>query len=208
MWQFYNYFYAQATVEQLQSQIEFLQKANDSLVSSFQTYVQSIYNLIFITSIVLGIFAAIATALFWKSLRDATRSAKEIAEKEIYKVVGDSIAREVNILQRSIAREQIVGNTRINYLLVGNYQEPKICQLIRRREFRDVRFRNRIDDINLQYEVLVIDFLTEEFDKSQRNEIIRSMISLYRESPFKFVLVVYVSSAPDKRLSFPLQELI
>lgn len=194
-------------VELLKTQIEFLQKANAQMSNSFNSYVSSLYYLIFTVSIGIGLLGAVATYIFNKNLKDSTKIAIETSKREVNYSIRKTVEQEVKFVRRSIDKERIIGITNVNYFLDGEYSEPNLCKIIRDRGFREVKFYGNLAELNQNCDVLVLDFITKDFSEDQRARIINNIISIYNSPSVKFALVIYVPFG-NKRLSDKLQELL
>lgn len=186
-------------VELLLKQLEFLKDANTQLAKSFDSFVHSLNIYFAIIVAILGILAGFAGYIFGKSLKESKDIAEDIARREVNRVVSVTITQEVNRIlpalkedikqevnrgisetvnrriediERAIDREGIIGSTSINYLLRGNSAEPKEFNFLKGRGFQDVRFCQEIQQISARYNVLVLDFVNQEFTTEQKEEMI------------------------------------
>jgi hypothetical protein len=108
---------------------------------------------------------------------------------------------------RTIRREQVVGSTYVDYCLPGSDRIPPEFNLLKARQFRDLRFLNTLDAVqNSPGNVVVLDLvnyakpsgelfssLTGDDRENTAKPLIDRLLNLL---PPSTVLVVYVSFPP------------
>ena len=152
--------------------------------------------------------SGVAVFIFNKTLKEARETAEEIVEREVEKSIRKRVNEETEIIRRSFDQERIIDITKVNYFLDGEYNEPELCGIIRDRRFKSVNFYGNFDQLNHNCDVLVLDFVTKDYPETERERIIKKIIALHNKSSVNFTLVIYVSSAFEKRLSKELQGLL
>lgn len=200
-------------IELLKHQLEFLTDANTRLAKSFDFFSKTILAIV-------ALLGGIGVFLFGKTLKEAKQIADDVARAEIRRVVSQSITEEVNRVlpglkdeikqeinnnisatitqriedvQRAIEREGIIGFTSIEYVALNSPSQPKEVNLLRNRSFQAVNFRSNWEQLGNQYDVLVLDFFTQDFSDEQRLEIIRENINKFSSQS---ALVIYAPPPP------------
>lgn len=162
-----------AEVEVLKSQLEFLKQS----YSQFADTVRIIFT-------ILGIAGAAIAYFFGKSfkdfqdaarkdvrdfqkfsrqqVKDAVEQVRQAAKTQITQLVetevGTLIQTEVANVERTLRREQVVGRTIVDYYLPDTEQPPNEFALLQARNFRQVRFHSRLDDLERSRgDVIVLD---------------------------------------------------
>jgi hypothetical protein len=203
-----------AEVEFLKQQVEFLKNANTQQSADFAEKLKFIAednkNLHdrfsqFITTVqfVLGLFGFLGIVggfLFGKSLKESREMIREEVKARITNQVSDLVQTEVDAVRRSLSREQVIGDTTVNYLCLG--QLPQEVDFLRSRGFKWVQVHG--DESTLRTargEVLVIDIFnwlqangTEfqnlpEAEQKQGQELIDRVI---RKIPATSAAIIYV----------------
>lgn len=179
---------AAAQVEILVQQIEFLQDANDRLASSFESFTNTV-NLTFgIFMAIMGLFAGIGVFLFGRSLKEAREEVKKITDREMERVVGEAIAKElpqveqtirqqlaeqtqseIDNIQQMIDLEAVVKDTKIVYILPSQSRTPKPpeCRMLKERKFKDVEFLNEADWPDFRGKIVVMDLINYGGDDAE-----------------------------------------
>lgn len=207
-----------ASLELLVKQLEFLQDANTRLANSFDAFLKSLNFYLVVIVAIVGIVGAVAAYLFGKTLQETKNIADQIAKTEVNRVVSAAITKEVNRrfpkleedikqdvnrsvsqtldrriedVTRAIEREGVIGSTQIAYFVPNNRSKPKEFNFLKNRGFKEVSFCQEIQQIGSQYDVLVLDFFTQEFTNEEKQEIVTQIRFLPKSA-----LVIYHSFRP------------
>jgi hypothetical protein len=214
-------------LELVEKYIKFLDSANTGSAKSFNDSISHLetFMLIFISAIV-----AILGGSLWTSKDNALK----ILDGQLEKIIAQKVDDRTDVLKTLIEKEGVIGKTNIHYLLIGDYQKPTECQLFIDRQFKEVEFftniqdcKNSLNDLSNknEYNVIVIDFLNQEFVSEEKNlkklseeqkriiqqgreEIINLIIKIINKSSLKLVLVIYVPSPPRQGLHPPIFQLL
>ena len=115
---------ANADVELLKSQIEFLKEANAALADNFERYVDTVNTSLTVTGGVLSAITLLGGVLFGKSLWEFRRTLQGV-NKEVEKRVRQRVEQEVALvvqnridkLEAVLAREMIISNVTLSYII-------------------------------------------------------------------------------------------
>ena len=165
----------------------------------------------------LGVFAYF---LFGNTLKEAKQNVDDVARAEIRRIVSQSITDEVNRVlpelkdeikqeinnnisaiitqrigdvQRTIEREGLIGSTSIEYIALNSNSEPEEVNLLKNRSFQAVNFCSNWEQLGNHYDVLVLDFFTQNFSDEQRLEIVGETINKLSSQS---ALVIYAPPPP------------
>jgi hypothetical protein len=124
---------AQQSAEFLEK-LKFITEDNKNLHDRFSQFITTV-------QAVLGLFAVLAAVggyLFGKSLKESREIIREEVKARIANQVHDLVQTEVAAVRRSLSREQVIGETTVDYLCLG--QSPQEVDFLRSRGFQMVRF--------------------------------------------------------------------
>ena len=170
-----------AEVELLKSQLEFLKADHARLAADFaermkqlttqsasvgddfKTYLNYVSGLILFAT---GIFGFIG----WNSLEQAKSSIKTMVDRQLSGTVAETVDREIQMVRRSILREQVVSNTTIDYFLKDGVEPAEELRLLRSRGFSKIRFCREVGKLRCDTaDVVVVDlehWLPEAIEKN------------------------------------------
>jgi hypothetical protein len=132
--------------------LKFITEDNKNLHERFSQFI-TIVQWIIGAFVVLG---GVGVYLFGASLREAREMVREEVKSRIANQVHDLVQAEVAVVRRSLNREQVIGDTTVDYLCLG--QLPQEVGFLRSRGFKFVQFHG--DDSSLRTargEIVVID---------------------------------------------------
>lgn len=168
----------------LTQQLEFIQKANEQLVNSFNSFIQTVNSILLAIPILLGILGVVGTFFYGKTLNDAKKRLKEdvdIIERQIKEqvneIVAERIGRRVDYIQRIVEREQVVDFISVEYFLPRNSQPPIEFNLLKHRGFRSVIFRYQVADIDRKSQVVVLDLENYQCNDDQVKDFLEQMVN-------------------------------
>ena len=202
-----------AEVELLKSQLEFLKADHARLAADFaermkqlttqsasvgddfKTYLNYVSGLILFAT---GIFGFIG----WNSLEQAKSSIKTMVDRQLSGTVAETVDREIQMVRRSILREQVVSNTTIDYFLKDGVEPAEELRLLRSRGFSKIRFCREVGKLRRDTaDVVVVDLehwlpdgngrLADLTDKEERTKMMMS--ELFLAVPNETIFVVYVN---------------
>ena len=204
-------------VELLKSQLEFLKADHARLAADFvermkqltaqsdsvgkdvETYLSRMFALTaFATTLATGF-------VVWFGLqtkKDAKASVKEMVDRQLAQVVAETVDREIQMVRRSIGREQIIDKTPIDYFLQNGVEPSEEIRLLKTRGFNSPRFCRNLAELRRNTgDVVVVDFehwrpegqarLVEMADKEDRAK--SAIVELLAILPSGTILLVYVN---------------
>jgi hypothetical protein len=142
---------AQQSTEFLEK-LKFITEDNKNLHERFSQFITTV-------QFVLGLFGFLGVVggiLFGKSLKESREMIREEVKARIANQVTDLVQSEVKAVRRSLSREQVIGDTTVDYLCLG--QSPQEVGFLRSRGFMSVQLYN--DESNLRTArgaILIID---------------------------------------------------
>jgi len=158
-----------AEVELFKSQLEFLKAdharlaadfsermkqltaQNTSVGDDFKTYLNYVSGLIVFATGILGFIG-------WSSLEQAKASIKTMVDRQLSGTVAETVDREIQLVRRSLLREQVVSNTPIDYFLQNGVEPAEELRLLRSRGFSKIRFCSEIGKLRRDTaDVIVVD---------------------------------------------------
>lgn len=198
--------------DSLTQQIEFLRQENQDLTNSFTKYVDAMkWNLTVLAGLA-AILTAVGGWIFKSNLDDAKQVAQEMINRRVEAQISTLVNNRVEEVSRTIRREQVVGETYVDYCLPGSDRKPPEFSLLNARQFKDLRFINALDDIqNEPGNVVVLDLvnyttpsgqLFSSFTGDDREAVAQPLIGrLLQLLPSSTVVVVYVNFPPLKAVN-------
>ena len=200
-----NLYLAQSSpteTELLKQQMEFLQKANEQLTNSFNSFVGAINLAFVVIGVVLGILGVAASFFYLKTITEVKQSVGAIATQEVTKQISITIKEQVDYLQRVVEREKVIGWVSLEYFLpIGKGSLPPTeFNLLKSRGFEDADFHSHSLQVRKRSNIVVLDIASENFSDE---EIIEKTEKILENLPPACVLVVYVN-----RQVRPLNELL
>lgn len=133
--------------ESLKSQIEFLKAENTALANSFSKFVEAMKWIVTTLSVLAVILTAILGFIFGKNLEDAKKVARETIAQQVEGQISTLVNERVEDVRRTLLREQVIGQTLVDYYLPNGSEKPKEFDLVNARGFQNVRFRAQLGDI-------------------------------------------------------------
>jgi hypothetical protein len=195
---------AQQSAEFLEK-LKFIAEDNKNLHDRFSQFITTV-------QAVLGLFAVLAALggyLFGKNLKESREMIREEVKARIANQVHDLVQTEVVAVRRSLSREQVIGETVVDYLCLG--QSPQEADFLRSRGFKTVRFyRDETGLRTARGEILIIDIynwlqqdgmIFESLSDGKRQEGQNLIDRVVRTIPATAVAIVYVKG----RVTLPLQ---
>lgn len=196
----------------LTQQIEFLRKENQDLTNSFTKYVDAMkWNLTVLAGLA-AILTAVGGWIFKSNLDDAKKVAQEMINRRVEVQISNLVNQRIEEVSRTIRREQVVGETYVDYCLLGSDRISSEFNLLKARQFKDLRFLNTLEDVqNEPGNVVVLDLVNYTTPSGQlfssltgddREGAARPLIDrLLQLLPSSTVIVVYVSFPPLKAVN-------
>lgn len=185
-------------------QIKFLQDSNTQLTASFNSFVSALSLSFVVIALILGLLSAVGAFFYGKAINDVKQSVGNLVRQEVEKVVSVTIKNRVDYLEQVLQREEVIGWVSIDYLLPVDQRIidlPREYEFLKARGFREVNLRDRIDKVNYQNHILVLDLVNHQVSEDKQSLIIKEVST--NLSP-KSVLVIYRigrSSAIDELLN-------
>lgn len=202
-----------AEVELFKSQLEFLKAdharlaadfsermkqltaQNTSVGDDFKTYLNYVSGLIVFATGILGFIG-------WSSLEQTKASIKTMVDRQLSGTVAETVDREIQLVRRSLLREQVVSNTPIDYFLQNGVEPAEELRLLRSRGFSKIRFCSDIGKLRRDTaDVIVVDLehwqpdgnvrFVDLPDKEEKAKAI--MADLFLAVSDETIFVVYVN---------------
>jgi hypothetical protein len=223
---------ASPDVELLKSQLEFLKADHARLASDFvermkqltaqsesvgkdvETYLSRMFALTaFATTLATGFVGWFG----WQTRKDAKASVKAIVDRQLAQVVAETVDREIQLVRRSISREQIIDKTPVDYFLQDGVEPSEEIRLLRTRGFNNPRFCKNLTELRRNTgDLVVVDFehwrpdgqarLVEMTDKEDRAKA--AIEELIRTLPSGTILLVYVNGFIKCLNDFPKSQVV
>ncbi len=178
-------------MELLMQQIKFLQDSNTQLTASFNSFVSALSLSFVVIALILGLLGVVGAFFYGKAINDIKQSVGALVRQEVEKVVSVTIKNRVDYLEQVLQREEVLGWINIDYLLPVDQRItdlPREYEFLKVRGFREVNLRDRIDRVNYQNHILVLDLVNQRVSEDKESLIIKE-ISANLSS--KSVLVIY-----------------
>jgi hypothetical protein len=187
--------------EVLKQQLEFLQDANTRLNNSFGSFVSAINLSFVIVGIIFTVLGGIAVYIFGQSLKEIRQSVKELVNREVDRLVTETVKAEVrgqvDHLKRILDREKIVGAIALDYVLpTRTTTEPEPFQLLAARGFKNPRLHDATSQVKLTGNVVVLDLITVAV--TEEEAIAQQLDALLKRLSPEAVLVVYLRTGPRR----------
>jgi len=207
-----------ADVELLRSQLEFLKQS----YSQFVDAVKIIFTILGIAGVIVAYFFGKSFKDFQDAARrdvrefqeiarrdvqDAVQRVRQEAEAQIPRLVEAEVTRivaaEITNLERTLRREQVIGLTLVDYYLLNGTDQPSELKLLKARNFRQVRFRTKLQSIvRSPGDVVILDLknwimssgqrfsdLSETEQQAPGKQLLQDLLDVLPEA---VVIVVYV----------------
>lgn len=179
-------------MELLMQQIKFLQDSNTQLTASFNSFVSALSLSFVVIALILGLLSAVGAFFYGKAINDVKQSVGSVVRQEVEKVVSVTIKNRVDYLEQVLQREEVIGWVSIDYLLPVEQRitaPPREYEFLKVRGFREVNLRDRIDKVNYQNHLLVLDLVNHQVTEDKAALIIKEISE--KLSP-NSVLVIYL----------------
>lgn len=178
-------------MELLMQQIKFLQDSNTQLTASFNSFVSALSLSFVVIALVLGLLGAFGAFFYGKAINDVKQSIGALVRQEVEKVVSVTIKNRVDYLEQVLQREEVLGWVNLDYLLPVDQRitaPPREYGFLKVRGFREVNLRDRIDKVNYQNHILVLDLVNHPVSEDKESSLIKEVSA--NLSP-NSVLVIY-----------------
>jgi hypothetical protein len=180
-------------LELIKQQMEFLKDANSQLTESFNAFIGTLNLAFVVMGIFLGILGIVGTFFYGKTLNDIRESVYTVVDKEVNRIVSQTIRARVDYLQKVLEREEVIGWITIDYLLPTNQPmpPPPEFKLLQKRGFQDVKIRYQVSASRRRSrDILVLDLVNDQLPDSEITTVVNQVIDNLVPTS---VLVVYVS---------------
>jgi hypothetical protein len=159
---------AAAQVDVLRQHLEFLTKANELLTKanerqsaeflekmklladehqklseSFKTFVSAMKDGVYFVGILSGLGIGLLTFLFGRSLKEVEETAKSAVTRQVEERMAAIADNRIDLVRRSLEREGVVDQAKVEYWLLGGQPRPREFQLLETRGFQQVQFCNQ-----------------------------------------------------------------
>ena len=192
------------------TKLEFMAKDNQKLNDQFSQFVKIVQVLL----LLLGALTAAGGFVFGKSLKEASKTIKDELKDElrlhIANRVRDLVQTEMDMVRRSLAREQVIGDTSIDYLLCSG-DPPKEFSFLRSRGFRNVQFYRDKAHLGTPGNIVVIDIYNwlqttgkrfadlSDRDRQRGQQLIDDIIAVLPETSITVIYVNGIVNLPGQK---------
>lgn len=198
---------SQLLSESLMEQIEFLRQENQDLTNSFTRYIDAMKWNLTVLAILAAILTGVGGWIFKNNLDDAKKVAREMIDRQVERQISVLVDARVEEITRTFRREQVIGSTYVGYYLPEGQQAPAEVQLLKARQFKNVRFLPSLEAVRRSpSDVMVLDLINystpegqrfSSLPKDNREAIAAPLINeLLGLLPKSTVIIVYVSFPP------------
>ena len=214
-------------VELLKSQLEFLKADHARLAADFvermkqltaqsesvgkdvETYLNRMSSL---TALATALATGFIVFFGWQTGKEVKASVKSIVDRQLAQAVAETVDREIQMVRRSIVREQIIDKTPVDYFLQDGVEPSEEIRLLRTRGFNSPRFCKSLAELRRDTgDLVVVDFehwkpdgqarLMEMAGKEDRAKA--AIDELLRILPPNVILLVYVNGFINCLNDFP-----
>lgn len=182
----------------LLQQIEFLQKAHDSLAESFRSFTMTVNITVTIVLALIALLGLIGTFIFGKSLQEVTTVTDGIVRRRIAKTIG----KRIDDLERVMELEEVIANTRILYVLPHSNSEPQQLEdfnMLEQRGFKDIRLESNLNFRRSRKEIVVLDVanITDPEIKDSKEKKDKLVCEVAKKCLGEVVFVIYYPGMSD-----------
>jgi hypothetical protein len=220
-----------AEVELLKGQLEFLKADHARLAADFaermkqlaaqsdsvdkdvEKYLSRVFAL---TALATTLGAGFVGFFGWTTWKDAKASVKTIVDRQLSLVVAETVDREIQLVRRSITREQVITKTLVDYFLEHGTEQTREIELIRTRGFGQVRFCHELGALRGDTGGLVVVDLEHwkpeggtrlvDLPKDQKERLTKDFVDrllVPGTLPIDTILVIYVNDRINCLNTFP-----
>jgi hypothetical protein len=214
-------------VELLKSQLEFLKADHGRLASEFaermkqltaqsesvdkevEKYLARVFAL---TALATTLGAGLVGFFGWTTWKDIKATVKTIVERQLSLVVAETVDREIQLVRRSITREQVITKTSVDYFLKAGVEPAREIELIRARGFGQIRFcaqlgalrRDTADLVVVDLEHWKPDAVKHLAEDPNKEELAKNLVTeLLGAVPRDTILVIYINGRINCLNQFP-----
>jgi len=178
--------------------LKFIAEDNKNLSDRFSQFVTTMQFVL----VLFGVIAGAGAYFLGKSLEDAKKLIKQQVEIQIADQIRQEVNARIEVVKRSLQREEVIGNILVDYLLADSKSCPDEVDLLKTRQFKDVAWLTNVNQLKQsQGDIVVLDLMNwqesnrQDFDKlpeeiQQQGKALCDRV--LRMMPISSTLVLYV----------------
>jgi hypothetical protein len=179
----------------------------DSVDKDVDKYLSRVFAL---TTLATALGTGFVGFLGWSTWKEVKASIEAIVARQVSQAVAKTVDREIQLVRRSITREQVITKTLVDYFLENGTEPSREIELIRTRGFGQVRFCHEFGTLRRDTGDLVVVDLEHwqpeagtrlvDLPKDRKEDLTKGLVDrllVPGTLPSDTILVVYVNDRID-----------